>query len=186
MNIYFKILDDLEFKSFREHFLKEYIPVYFTEDDLRVKHTKYKYFSPETYSAKVSEFEQKLIDKYNFPPIEYFLIFIHYSNQRIHVDGIESTRHASLNLALQGYKSTKMKFYSILKDSKIVLDAQYHNINNLKFEEEFSTPDNWMLVNSGEPHHVVNINKDEPRITVCLRFKENPLFSDLLARSQKK
>jgi hypothetical protein len=185
MNPYYKIFDDLEYDSYRSYFVNEFIPQHLEFESLN-EGSNYKFFRENSITPKIRELEAELIDRYNFPPLEYFIVFLHKLDQKVHVDGIDSIRYASLNLSLLGYKDTSMKFYLPTSSRKVIIDARYYADEDIVLKDEFVTPDKWTLVNSGVPHQVTDIKSDDPRVTVCFRFQGNPTFMSLLLRAQKK
>ncbi len=182
MNRYYQSLHDIEFSQYRDYFNTEFMPTHFKNPNGR-----YNLYQMAQYrSPKISELEDKVRSHFDFPNFDYFIIFKHFSDQPIHVDGVVGVRFTSLNLALTGYKDTKMKFYKITNNIMQKTDAHYYDKANVEFDEEFHTDDQWMLVNSGEPHNVVNINSIDPRVTICFRFADNPKYSELALKVQKK
>lgn len=178
---YYKILEDLDYIGMRQFFLENFIPKYV---DTQIKDDRYVAFSNKYMYGSLVDFELTLA-KYNFPKIEYFLIFVHYDDQPVHIDGYtEEVRHASLNLTITGDAGTKLNFYKVdgeLKQEKS--DARYMtNTDNLTCVDSLET-DKWVLVNSGVPHNAVGIDPSDKRITVCFRFSGNPLFEELVAMS---
>ena len=130
----------------------------------------------------VTELDNLLQTKYNFPPIFYFSIFRHTVHQEIHVDytGTQrDPRYASLNLPLTNYDSTKMIFYKPITDTPPrVGDAYFYTADQVEPVAELKGSNDWVLVNSGVPHQIVTQDLDNPRITLCIRFEGNPTFDD--------
>jgi hypothetical protein len=129
--------------------------------------------------------EDTLVKEFNFPKIYYLMLFHHTFSQRIHVDGSETVRHASLNLPLSGFNSTNITWYDLtspLNDYRIN-NKEYDLID---FPKSDLTPvatllgsNYWSLVHTSKPHHVVSENYNNPRLTLCVRFKGNPSFEFL-------
>jgi len=180
MNNYFSVLPEIESNSYRDHLLNEFIPEYSSH----LKKT-YGYFAQEHLTPKLLELQEVLF-QYDFPPIEYFLVFRHAVDQSIHIDGRSFVRYASLNLVLDGYEGTRMNYYDIINDIRNRADAQYFSSTNVRFRESFDPSPNWTLVNSGVPHNIVGINPLIPRKTLGIRFIGNPTYEELALKVQKK
>ncbi len=124
--------------------------------------------------------ESILQKKYNFPPIEYFSIFKHDRVQPIHHDGTEVPRYASLNLPLHGFESTKMIFYKTILDvPPTTSDGNYYLPENVEPVIELEGTNEWVLIDSSIPHNITNVDFNNPRITLCIRFVSNPTFAEL-------
>jgi len=175
-------LPELEVDKYTNYFLNQFIP----SNDFCQKVTDTNWFvqyeRPSFFNDTViKELEHILCTKYKFPPIQYFIIFKYNVEQPIHVDGIQIPRYASLNLPLSGYKTTKMVFYKIVNDvSPIINTANYYSKNDVEPIAELKCSNSWVLVNSGIPHHIQNVDKNNPRITLCIRFANNPTVSNLI------
>ena len=111
-------------------------------------------------------------------------IFKHLSDgQSIHIDGVQVPRYSSLNLPLSGYEKTKMAFYKVINNIEpVISNANYYSKNDVEQIDEFKCKNEWVLVNSGIPHNIQHIDKNNPRVTLCIRFKSNPTLSDLVNR----
>lgn len=151
---------------------------------------------------EISSINDILMSKYNFPEIEYFVIFKLTHEQAIHVDGSLLPRLSALNLPVQGYENTRMnwyessndvlftsglplssienlKFYNLKKFFKEKDIASYYNPSNLTKLASVVTDSSWILVNTGIPHNVSDIQPTVPRFTISLRFKHNPTIQEL-------
>ena len=142
------------------------------------------YYRKEFYNDDIiMALDHILQKKYNFPPIEYFIIFKHDDTQSIHHDGLHIPRYASLNLPLSGFTSTKMVFYKIIVATPLnVVDANYYLPENVEPVAELEGSNEWVLVDSSSPHNITNINFTDPRITLCVRFMSNPTLTQLLSK----
>lgn len=179
---YFVHLPSLDTKLYTRYFLDTFIPERkFHENctDFFIQYFR-KDFSNNSVIMSLNNILQK---KYKFPPIQYFSIIKHDSIQPVHHDGKEFTRHVSLNLPLQGFESTKMIFYKIILDipPKKLREHQYLP-GCVEPISELEGSNNWVLVNSGVPHSVINIDFNNPRITLCLRFVGNPTITQLIKK----
>lgn len=132
----------------------------------------------------VDRMNHLLMDKFNFPSLDYALIFRHRGKEQpIHADGHSFLRHASLNLPLSGFNGAKMIFYKPKAEDEAVrkADAFYFSRNSVVYDGELEGKNEWVLANSSIPHHIVNVNPMFPRLTMCFRFEGNPRFEDLAA-----
>ncbi len=131
----------------------------------------------------ITKLNSILANDFGFPPIIYYLIFIHDADQPIHVDGsdIQTPRFASLNLTVQGFETTYMNFYQLnnVKQTPRVDDALYFEKEHVSLDKSFKVSKKWALVNSSIPHNITGIDRSNPKITLCLRFKTNPKIYDL-------
>ena len=179
---YFVHLPELDSKLYTDYLLNEFIPSRNFEGERQ--HRYIQYFRKEfVRDQTILQLEHTLKKLYKFPPIEYFSIFKHIANQPIHADGMNIPRYASLNLPLSGYESTKMLFYK--KNSNVtpkIEDANYYSPSEVELVSELDGTNDWVLINSSVPHHVVNINPEFPRYTLCVRFFTNPTISFLSDR----
>lgn len=187
MQQYFQHFPKIDSVEWTEYFLKEFIPKYNFFENLSKSGYNYVQYHDIHMDPAIAKLSSILTSKFNFPPIDYFLIFCHKTTtQAIHVDGTYQPRYASLNLPINGYENTKMIFYKKNNPSaKIaVTDANYFNKEDLTPVAEFDGANEWVLVNSGEPHQVIGIDTANPRITVCLRFIRNPTFEKLVQNAK--
>jgi hypothetical protein len=175
-------LNTVEYSSY---FLNEFIPKYKVIEELdRTKSTKsisyVQYFIFQMPNLLKFNAHLKLV--YNFPDIEYFLIFKHHTDQPIHADGLQILRHSSLNLPISGYENTKTIFYkeTFVNPNREIQDANYYNIENLSPIAELQGTNDWVMINTGIPHQVIGATASNPRITVCFRFFSNPTINRLL------
>ena len=186
MQNFYKHFPEIDNVYWTEYFLKEFIPKYKFNDVLKVSTYNYVQYNTNRY-PRIVEFSNELQQKYNFPPIEYFLIFSHQQqNQLVHIDGTNQYRYASLNLTVSGYQNTKMLFYTENKSSiqLNIRNANYLDLKDLKLVSEFNGCNNWVMINSGVPHQAVGINLNETRTTVCFRFVGNPRFESLIKNAK--
>jgi hypothetical protein len=179
----FKFLPDLDAVRYTEYFLNDFF----------IEHNSYKELEQQPYilfdGTKFNKGLSKELNRYlmltfKFPPLSNALVFKHFSDQPIHVDGTELVRNASLNLPLIGYENTRMIFYrsSIKTEDITPTDAFYFPEDSLEYCGEFPGENNWVLINSSIPHQVINSQPENPRITICFRFRGNPSFEDLCDR----
>jgi hypothetical protein len=179
---YYKYLPSLNVKSYSDYFLNTFIPK--NEFNEKKGTSLYvQYFRKEFYTdPMIMYLESELYKKYNFPPIDYFSIFKHESPQPIHHDGIKIPRYVSLNLPLSGFESTKMIFYKIIGNIfPTVEDANYYLPETVEPVVELEGSNEWVLVNSSIPHNITNVDFNNPRFTLCLRFASNPTIDQLLS-----
>lgn len=188
MSKYHQHFSEIDNIYWTNYFLKEFIP-------------KYKFFenTSDTGSSYIEWYKKDFVNEpgilklsyllssiLKFPPIEYFLIFRHVDmDQPIHADGREILRNSSFNLPLTGYEGTSMCFYepkTILPP--IIRNANYYEKDNLTLVEKFAGGNEWVLVNSAIPHNVINMDANNPRLTVCIRFAFNPTFEDLVKNAK--
>jgi hypothetical protein len=179
---YFAHLPTLSVDPYTDYFLNTFMPLNFKEHTGLFTPYLKKDFSDDPI---IKELDNLLQTKYNFPPIFYFSIFKHNQPQKIHVDftgGKHEFRHASLNLPLSGYKSTRMIFYTEKKDTSPRLgnDAYFYDIDQVEHIAEFKGSNDWVLVNSGVPHQIIAENHNDPRITLCIRFESNPTIDECI------
>ena len=185
MQKYYQHFPEIDNVYWTDYFLKEFIPKYkFFENTSDVGSSYIEYYEKDFINEKeILKLSALLTSKLKFPPIHYFLIFRHVDmDQPIHADGQAMLRHSSFNLPLLGYAGTNMCFYE-MKNHDIkpeISNANYYNKENLTIVDKFSGGNEWVLVNSGVPHNVVDMNSTVSRITVCIRFKGNPTFEDLV------
>lgn len=182
MQKYHQYFPEIDNVYWTDYFLKEFIPKYkFFENTSDTGSSYIEWYKKDlNHEIEILKLSSLLSSKLRFPPIEYFLIFRHI-NQPIHADGREILRNSSFNLPLLGYEGTSMCFY----EQKTILpptirDANYYEKNNLTLIEKFVGRNEWVLVNSAVPHNVINLDSSNPRFTVCIRFKGNPTFEDLV------
>lgn len=177
----FKFLPEVDSTLYRNYFLNEFMEE--TNFHKRILNTTYVYFYPnEMNKPMIKKLNEQLQSLYNFPSIEYALVFKHLKTQPIHVDGHDNIRYASLNLPLSGYENTKMVFYKSKINTRDIIptDAFYFSKDEIEFDAELPGTSDWVLVNSSVPHNIVNTNPIDPRMTICFRFKDNPSFNSLL------
>ena len=187
MQSYYKHLPELDGVKWTNYFLNDFMPQYNFYTDIKSSAYNYVMYDNKNLYPRIVELDNELQQKYNFPPISYFMIFLHNKkNQPIHVDGTFTLRYASLNLPISGYENTKMIFYKKNNHNANVSisNANYLDIEDLTFADEFNGSNDWVLVNSGEPHQIVNIDVNNPRITVCFRFQGNLKFEDLIQNAK--
>jgi hypothetical protein len=175
--IYFKHLPSLNSKSYTNYFLHNFILKKNFNNNLNG--SLYIKYPKEDFM--IMSLERLLQKKYNFPPITYFSLFKHDKEQPIHHDGEEIPRYVSLNLPLQGFESTKMIFYKIIVDAPpTTSDANYYLPENVEPVIELEGSNQWVLVDSSIPHNITNVDFDNPRYTLCIRFESNPILMELV------
>jgi hypothetical protein len=179
---YFVRLPSLNVEKYTDYFLNTFMPN--NDFDEKLTSLRYvQYVRKEFYNNPIiMSLEHILREKYNFPPIEYFIIFKHEGNQSIHHDGLEIPRYTSLNLSLSGFESTKMIFYKTTVDTPLIIsDANYYLPEKVEPVIELEGNNEWVLVNSSIPHNITNIDFTNPKITLCIRFISNPTIDQLLS-----
>ena len=168
-------MDDLDTSYYADYFLNKF----HAHLDTQIS----QFFQYKINDPIIKKLSDILVTNYQFPPIEYFILFNHKRDQHIHIDGIGTIRHASLNLPLTGKDSNKMIFYKLKKDSvPIITNANYYTESDVEYLAEIDGKKRWTLVNSGIPHQVINIDASYPRITLCVRFIKNPTLEYLLPK----
>lgn len=178
MHEYYKILDNLECDAIRNYLRNTFVPKYV---DTQIGDNRYVPFTVAYMKDELKTFEESLL-RYNFPKIAYFLVFVHYDEQPIHIDGYtEEIRWASLNLPIEGYEGTKLNFYESNGDlAQTKSDARYMTDRSALTLVDTLESDKWVIVNSGVPHNVVDVDPKQRRVTICFRFEGNPKFEDLI------
>ena len=183
MQNFYKHFPEIDNVYWTDYFLKEFIPKYkFFENTSDIESSYIAYYKKDfERESEVLKLSALLKSKLKFPPINYFLIFKHSYAQPIHADGKLTLRYASFNLPLVGFEVTRMCFYNT-KSNVItkVEDAYYFKEDNVCLATELEGRNEWTLVNSSIPHNIVNVDFNNPRITVCIRFDGNPKFDDLI------
>jgi len=171
----YKFIDDLDISSYSEYFLSTF--------HVQLANPMSQFFQHKVNDPVIKKLSDILVTNYQFPPIQYFILFNHIKEQPIHVDGIDTIRHASLNLPLTGKDSNKMIFYKLKKDSvPNITTANYYTKSDVEYHDEIDGQKRWVLVNSGVPHQMINIDDSHPRITLCIRFNNNPKFEYLFSK----
>lgn len=169
-----KLLDDDYYRSMIQ---QEYL----SKDSKNSITSSYNYYLND--SGQLANLEKQIDEIYNLPKVEYFLIFNHKREQSIHVDGIRNIRYCSLNLTISYPDNAIMNFYKPKDNTDFMLsDARYYKNSNIEKIKEYILPKSWYIVNSGIPHNVSGFSKENPRITLCLRFYGNPSFEELVNR----
>lgn len=187
MSEYFQHFSKIDSIEWTEYFLKEFLPKHKFFENLSKSEYNYVQYDSMNIDPAIAKLSSILTSEFNFPPIECFLIFCHKKEkQPIHIDGTRKLRYASLNLSISGFENTKMIFYKKNNPnaSVEVTNANYFDIKDLTPVAEFNGANEWILVNSGEPHQVINIDTNNPRITVCIRFLNNPTFGNLIKNAK--
>ena len=183
MKSYYQHLPSIDNKLYTDYFIDKFIPKYKFIQKLVGIYTQY-HRDVVSKEIELLKLELTLIKKYKFPKIEYISIFEHTQDQPIHSDGIDVPRYASLNLPISGWEGTKMNFYDVRNRDLIpnIRDANYYDENDVTYAVELNGENSWVLVDSSTPHHIIQINSANPRMTVCVRFMGNPTFNELLDR----
>jgi hypothetical protein len=179
---YFVHISNLEVEKYTNYFLNDFIPSRNFEVNPPNTSCHIQYFRKDFYQDPVIlELDSVLRRKFNFPPIEYFLIFRHTGCQGIHIDGINIPRYTSLNLPLKGYEPTKMIFYKQNKGiTPRITDANYYDEKVVTKVAELLGSNQWVLVDSSIPHNIIDVDCNNPRYTLCLRFFGNPTMAQLV------
>lgn len=173
MTNFYKTIPVLDAITIRDDFLNNFMPTYFTSVSDR-----YMMFSRSYLTEGLLQVEE-ILKNYKFPGIEYFCIFRHFWDQPVHIDGTTKLRHSSLNLPIAGNNTASMRFYDLKENATIeITDANYPKSEDLIFKDELFT-DQFALINSGVPHGIANVDSNDPRITLCIRFYGNPPFEYL-------
>jgi hypothetical protein len=183
---YFAHLPSLDTEPYTNYFLHTFMPNHDYDGNRKVAYIQY--FRKDFYNdSTIMSLERILRENFKFPPIEYFIIFKHDKAQDIHHDGIKIPRYASLNLPLSNFESTKMIFYKASINTIImnVNDANYYLPETAEPVVELEGSNEWVLVDSSIPHNITNVNFNNPRITVCLRFISNPTIDQLIKMAHK-
>ena len=171
----YKFIDDLDIDSYSEYFLSTF--------HVHLGNQMSLFFQSKVNDPVIKKLNDILVTNYQFPPILYFTLFNHRKDQAIHVDGIGTSRYASLNLPLSGKDSNNMIFYKLKKDSiPAITNASYYKESDVEYVDEIDGQKRWVLMNSGIPHQVINIDITQPRITLCVRFHNNPTFEYLFSK----
>lgn len=183
MQNFYKHFPEIDNVYWTNYFLKEFIPKYkLFENTSDIGSLYMMYFKKDFYKdLEILKLSSLLVSKLNFPSIEYFSIFKHSYAQSIHADGKATLRYTSFNLPLVNFEKTRMCFYNT-KPNIIpkVTDAYYFKEDDVCLATELEGKNEWTLVNSSIPHNIVNVDFNNPRITVCIRFLGNPKFDDLI------
>lgn len=174
---YFAHIPDLEVEKYTNYFLNDFIP----SSDWNSQKRYIQYFTKNFMDPIIRKLDFELQKKFNFPPVENFAIFRHNTEQAIHADGSHKIRYASLNLPLKGFESTKMVFYEKTNDTvPKITDAYYFAEKDVRPVTELKGSNQWVLVDSSIPHNITNVDPDNPRYTLCVRFYTNPTVTGLL------
>jgi hypothetical protein len=76
-----------------------------------------------------------------------------------------------------------MIFYKTLVNTPLYLtDANYYLPENVEPVIELEGSNEWVLVDSSVPHNITNVDFNNPRITLCIRFNNNPKFEYLFSK----
>ena len=188
MNCFYKIFSEIDNVYWTNYFLNEFIPKNLFFEKQNDADSSYILYPKKTVieNLEILKLSALLSSKLKFPPIDYFLIFKHTKSQPIHIDSYPNIRNVSFNLPLTGYKGTDMCFYSLKSDAVAeVRDSYYFKNDDTNLVSKFAGTNEWVLVNTSVPHNIVNIDSNNPRLTVCLRFADNPKFEDLIARKKE-
>ncbi len=187
MQNFYKHFSEIDNVYWTNYFLNEFIPKNFHfEKRVNTESSYISYYRKDFIdNLEILKFSSLLTRKLKFPPIDYFSIFRHVKPQPIHADGKLALRNASFNLPLAGYEDTKMCFYNTRPGTvPEVKDAFYFKNDDVSLVSELAGTNEWVLVNSGVPHNIVDINSNNPRLTVCVRFVGNPKFEDLITNAK--
>jgi hypothetical protein len=176
----FKYLPQIDAIKYTDYFLNKFL-IESTFQEQLTKLTYARFTLSDLNTDTINELNKQLMSTFNFPPIDYALVFKHTVPQSIHIDGVNPVRYASLNLPLSGYENTKMIFYksNLTVNDIIPIDAFYFPRDKVDYCGELPGSNNWVLINSSIPHQVVNCDFNNPRITLCFRFRNNPTFENL-------
>ena len=185
MQQYYQHFSEIDNVYWTNYFLNEFIPKYkfyeYTSDKTSA-HIEWhrKDFIQEKEILKLGA---ELTTKLKFPPIDYFFLIRHNDiDQSIHADGLKVVRNASFNLPLTGYAGTKLCFYKPKTEDvePTITNANHYNKEDMTVIDSFEGDNRWVLVNTSIPHNAVDINPDNPRIVLCVRFVGNPTFDQLI------
>ena len=136
----------------------------------------------ESYDSMIDLLDKEISAIIPFLKIDYISIFKHRHKQPIHIDGHAEIRSASLNLPLINFETTTLNFYRSLKDQLPIPTTTgfYFENHEVELVETLPGTDEWVLVNSGCPHNIDNVDSYNPRYTLCVRFKNNPKFTNIV------
>jgi hypothetical protein len=193
---YFAHLPTLSSQPYTDYFVNEFIPLHLTTKG--PDHKDYKkiynvYFQKEVNDPVIAELDKLLQTRYEFPPIQTFVLFRHTSPQGIHIDFDHTgekivPRYASLNLPLIGFESTKMVYYKSKVDTPDFVDnkeSAYYSIDNVEPVAELASTNDWVIVDPSKIHNIVNSDFNNPRYTLAIRFETNPTLTDLLNKTER-
>jgi len=185
MEQFYKHFLEIDNIYWTNYFLNEFIPKKLHFKKNINLGSVYRLYSKKDFieNLEILKLSVLLTRKLKFPPIEYFAIFKHTAFQPIHIDGYPKKRHASFNLPLTGYEGTDMCFYN-LKPNAVseVRESLYFKNEDADLVSKFAGTNEWVLIDSSAPHNIVNVDYNNPRLTVCFRFEGNPKFEDLIKR----
>lgn len=188
MQKYYQHFPEIDNIYWTNYFLKEFMPKHKFFENTSDTGSSYIEYHKKDFNneLEILKLNALLVNKLKFPPIDYFLIFRHVDmDQPIHADGREILRHASFNLPIIGYEGTSMCFY---KENNVlpptISNANYYEKENLTVVEKFKGGNEWVLVNSGVPHNIIDMNPAKPRVTLCIRFLNNPTFEQLIKHAK--
>lgn len=168
-------IPNLEIEPYSNYFLNKY--------DLNNSFQEYKqinvFYQNDIKDPIIYKLENELRTNYKFYyPIDYFVLFYHTADQSIHLDGTKVHTLCSLNLPLIGNNNIKFIFYKPLENYDLEINIA-RNIKNkdLKIIEIIPHKKEWILLNPNVPHQIIGAKKDNPRVTLCVRFIGNPTFA---------
>jgi hypothetical protein len=181
---YIPIKFSYDVETLREYFLNKIIPNLVNTGQYATKNLV-PFIHDVQQDPVIEQLNQFLMSNFNTPPIQSYCLFYFSNPVPIHIDGRggEEFRHANLNLPLSGWHNNTMCFYTENSghaptwnsiDKIILCDA-----NQVTLYEQFETTEDWVLVRVDQPHNITNIDFDNPRITLSIKFKTNPSFEYL-------
>ena len=182
-------IPELDSVLYTDYFLNEFIPKHGPIERIRTVPNKMYMidFRDPTFKSDpiIQLLENTLIEKFNFPKICYLMLFHHTFPQRVHLDGHEIPRHVSLNLPLSGFTGTNTTWYSLAAPLESYCNSG-KDFDLVKFPESDLTPvctlpgtNEWSLIHTSVPHQIIGSNYITPRLTLCVRFNDNPSFEYL-------
>jgi len=171
-------------KLVRNHFLKIVLPNAFqnkmfeNSNVLAVKHSA-------TQDPLIEHLNQHLMSNFGTPPISAYCLFYFTAPLPIHLDGhgnLPVTR-ANLNLPLSGWEGNLMNYYTenpgYVTPKALPNGRTFCDPNQVTLCDQFETTDDWVLVRADRPHNITNMDFNNPRITLSIKFKDNPSFEHL-------
>lgn len=181
MSSYYKYVYDIDTESYTDYFSNTFLKKHNVIDTITSQqHSYIEYNQKIVNDIKINELNDALRTRYRFPSISHFLIFYHTKNQSIHADGSPTPKWCSFNLPIMGWENTVMNFYSVNPNAiGHQKESKYYQNTEVTYQDSFNCTNNWVLVHSGLPHNVCGMTKEKPRVTLVVRFLNNPPFKVL-------
>lgn len=172
---------DFDVNQLRDYLLNTVMP---TVKERLAKVSIVTFKHSDTQDPVMERFNQYLMTRFGTPPILSYNLFHHLSPLNIHIDGRSDLyRHANLNLPLCGWQGNIMRFYKenpgyaapVPKEGSAI----WCDPDQVTVYDEFETTEDWVLVRVDQPHNIVNMDFDNPRATLSIKFVGNPTFEEL-------